>query len=159
MAKNSYLNSSQSILNESGSNTNPESMLNKPNSSAYSKNSENVIDYYEAVLDLNDTSFVVVSDHAKMKNLDYEHSGHTGFASSKDLEQAVETLKESDNLQTEKLEALESKTDDSVTSLENGVAANKGQINTIQNTISMMADYEGSESELLWEDQDKWENN
>lgn len=145
MTKNSYLNSSQSILNEVSSN-------------AYTKSSDNVIDYYEAVLDLDDTSFVVISNHAEMKNLDYEHSGHTGFASSKDLEQAVETLKASDNLQTEKLEALESKTDDSVTSLKNGVAANKGQINTIQNTISMMANYEGSEAELLWEDPDKWEN-
>ena len=146
MTKNSYLNSSQSILNEVGSN-------------AYTKSSDNVIDYYEAVLDLDDTSFVVISNHAEMKNLDYEHSGHTGFASSKDLEQAKEALEASDSLQTQKLEAFESKTDASITSLKNGIATNKGQINTVQNTISMMADYEGSEAELLWEDQDKWENN
>ena len=29
------------------------------------------------------------TDHSKLKNLDYEHSGHTGFASSQDLNQAV----------------------------------------------------------------------
>lgn len=34
-----------------------------------------------------DTGFAtVIKDHSKLDNLDYEHSGHTGFASSQDLE-------------------------------------------------------------------------
>jgi len=32
---------------------------------------------------------VILKDHAKLENLDYEHSGHTGFASAEDLNTQV----------------------------------------------------------------------
>ena len=33
-----------------------------------------------------DVALIIVKNHASLENLDYEHSGHTGFASSADLE-------------------------------------------------------------------------
>ena len=42
-------------------------------------------------------------NHAAMKNLDYENSGHTGFASSKDLEDALSILEDLESTKITKL--------------------------------------------------------
>lgn len=44
-------------------------------------------------VDVGDVVAVVEKDHSKLNNLDYENSGHTGFASKKDLEEFMNSVR------------------------------------------------------------------
>lgn len=61
----------------------------------------------------NATNIMYNTDHAQLKNLDYEHSGHTGFASSSELQEGLDTKQDKGNYVTQdesqqlKLEAVE----------------------------------------------------
>lgn len=52
----------------------------------------------------------LMTDHSKLKNLDYEHSGHVGFASDKDLNVQVTITDEMQTIPAESLEILKKNT-------------------------------------------------
>lgn len=99
----------------------------------YYSSSDNVNNYYDLVLEMGSESYID-ADHSKLKNLDYEHSGHTGFASSEQLEAESKRIKNLEDLISEKLDNLK---------LSYIVRCSKS----------------GPESELLWEDWEKWKMN
>ena len=47
-----------------------------------------------------DITLIVMRNHASLENLDYEHSGHTGFASSADLTGKQDALVSDTNIKT-----------------------------------------------------------
>ena len=47
-----------------------------------------------------DITLIVMRNHASLENLDYEHSGHTGFASSADLAGKQDALVSGTNIKT-----------------------------------------------------------
>ena len=57
------------------------------------KSTEMVIGEGESGFSIDTPKIVGNKDHSKMKNLDFESSGHTGFASSKDIEEINNELK------------------------------------------------------------------
>lgn len=64
-------------------------------------------------------------DHAKLVNLDYEHSGHTGFASALELIAEAKARKDNDDY-------LQSQIDTEIQAREGGDNTLQTQINNIQ---------------------------
>ena len=130
---NNYLSSSYEIgLNsEIGFNS------NNHNGDDYFSSSDNVNNYYDLCLEIGIESYID-ADHSKLLNLDFEHSGHTGFASSKQLEAESDRAKEQEK-------ALDNRITEEVSKLK-------------LSHIVRCAD-SGPESKFLWEDWEQWQTN
>lgn len=161
----------------------------------YYSSSSNVNNYYDLVLEMGIESYID-ADHSKLKNLDYEHSGHTGFASSKQLEEETERAKTAEaaleGSSAEKIEAEAKRAKEAEEALGAKIDAETARAKdaesalggTIQNETDratkaeavlstkiedeveklklfhiVKAKTEGTESELLWEDWDRWQTN
>lgn len=130
---NNYLSSSYEIgLNsEIGFNS------NNHNGDDYFSSSDNVNNYYDLCLEMSIESYID-ADHSKLLNLDFEHSGHTGFASSKQLEAESDRAKEQEK------------------ALDNRITEEVSKLNLYH--IVRCAD-SGPESKFLWEDWERWQMN
>lgn len=123
----------------------------RSNTDDYNTSSDNINNYYNLVLEMGIESYVD-SDHAKRKNLDYEHSGHTGFASSKELEAEIERAKkaETDAGSSAKEEAERAKQAEEALGARIDAEANKSaQVNEalradLQNEVARAKEAEGA---------------
>ena len=80
------------------------------------------------------------NDHSKLKNLDYAHSGHTGFQPKGDYIEDKNYVHTDNNFTTAEKNKLESLSNYDDTLIKKDISSNTSQINALKNSIENKAD-------------------
>ena len=80
------------------------------------------------------------TDHSKLKNLDYEHSGHTGFQPKGDYVEDKKYVHTDNNFTTAEKNKLESLNNYDDTLINQKVSSNTSEINTLKKSVESKAE-------------------